>query len=117
MRVQIGDYMVQVWMRSVPPYLTSLLELSDLPEMFDAIGHSRREDDAFCVSVSSQFQTWPSLFVVQQFSAQDIPGFAPGMLIVPETRLVLMGAGERLLAYRLDDPPVRLWEDTADFGF
>jgi len=28
-----------------------------------------------------------------------------------------MGAGTRLLAYRLDDPPTRLWEDSTEMGF
>lgn len=44
-------------------------------------------------------------------------GFDPGVLVIPETGLVLIGAGERLLAYRLGDPPVRLWEDAANSGF
>src|SRR6266571_2234442 len=37
-------------------------------------------------------------------------------VLVPETKLLFLGAGERILAYRLD-PPTRLWDDRADTGF
>ena len=37
-------------------------------------------------------------------------------MLVPETDLLLLGAGDRLLAYRLDLPE-QLWEDVADAGF
>ncbi len=43
-------------------------------------------------------------------------GFHPGALLVPETGLLFIGAGERLLAYRLDGP-TRLWEEATDCGF
>ena len=36
--------------------------------------------------------------------------------MVPETEVLFIGAGERILAYELD-PPKRLWEDKADTGF
>lgn len=39
------------------------------------------------------------------------------VLIVPETATVFVGAGERLLAYRLEPHPERLWMDQAFFGF
>ena len=45
-----------------------------------------------------------------------MPGFDPGLLLVPETGVLFLGAGERLLAYGLDQPR-RLWEDTAEVGF
>jgi hypothetical protein len=43
-------------------------------------------------------------------------GFNPGALLVPETSLLFLGAGTRLLAYDLERP-ARLWEDRADIGF
>jgi len=43
-------------------------------------------------------------------------GGDPGALLVPETGLLFIGAGERLLAYDLHGPR-RLWEDQADMGF
>jgi hypothetical protein len=43
-------------------------------------------------------------------------GLYPGVLLVPETGLLLVGVGEQLLAYRLDSP-TKLWQETADGGF
>ena len=43
-------------------------------------------------------------------------GFSPGVLVVPETDVLFVGAGERLLAYDLAHP-ARLWEDVAKVGF
>jgi hypothetical protein len=58
---------------------------------------------------------WPSLVVAQRFQP-CVAGFDPGVLLVPETGVVFIGAGERLLAFSLDRPQ-KLWEDTADCGF
>jgi hypothetical protein len=117
MRVQIGEHMVQVWRGELPGHFSSLSDLADLSETFGDLRDRSDEDGTlFCASVGPQFQTWPDLLVTQRFSP-DVGGFDPGVLVVPETRVVLIGAGERLLAYRLDDPPVRLWEDATDAGF
>ena len=40
-------------------------------------------------------------------------GFNPGILVIAETNVAFVGAGERLLAYDLLAPK-RLWEDAAD---
>lgn len=58
----------------------------------------------------------PLLTVAQRFSPYYESGFDPGVLIVPETSRLFIGAGERLLAYDLRSP-ARLWEDHADCGF
>ena len=116
MRVQIGEYMVQVWRGELPAHFEQLQQLADLSETFGHLGEQNDEDGSlFCVSVSPQFQIWPSLVVAQRFSP-DMGGFDPGVLIVPETGLVLIGAGERLLAYDLNRAE-RLWEDRTEVGF
>jgi hypothetical protein len=73
------------------------------------------EGDLFFVAVSSGTD-WPSLVVAQKFTPCQ-GGFDPGVALVPSTQTVFVGAGTRLLAYRLGDPPTRLWEDYADVGF
>jgi len=59
---------------------------------------------------------WPELVVSQRYSPAGY-GFNPGILLVRETETVFIGAGERLLAYSVGDPPRRLWVDRADAGF
>lgn len=58
---------------------------------------------------------WPFLVVAQRYNPAGY-GFYPGAILVPETKLLFMGAGTRLVAYTLA-PPGRLWEDEADCGF
>jgi hypothetical protein len=55
------------------------------------------------------------LYHYQRFSPCS-GGFNPGVLLVPETGVLFIGAGDRLLAYKLDGPQ-RLWEDNANAGF
>jgi hypothetical protein len=57
---------------------------------------------------------WPFLCITQRYHREG--GGHPGVLLVPETGILFIGAGERLLAYDLRGP-VRLWEDQADMGF
>jgi hypothetical protein len=58
--------------------------------------------------------TWPLLCVTLRYDREG--GGDPGALLVAETGLLFIGAGERLLAYELHGP-TRLWEDHADTGF
>jgi len=116
MRVQIGEHLVEVWRTELPGHFGPLSERAELSETFgDLRGRNDEDGSLFCVSVGPQFQTWPTLFVTQRFSP-DAGGFDPGVLVIPETGLVLIGAGTRLLAYDLSGP-TRLWEDVAFFGF
>jgi hypothetical protein len=58
----------------------------------------------------------PLLAVAQGYWPGIQVGFHPGLILIPETHLLLIGAGERLLAYDLAAPQ-RLWEDRAEMGF
>ena len=73
-------------------------------------------DNFFYVAVSQDGHQWPFLIVTQYYSPGPNAGFYPGVLLLLETSLLFIGAGEHLLAYRLD-PLARLWEDKADVGF
>jgi hypothetical protein len=58
---------------------------------------------------------WPMLVVSQRFEP-CVGGFDPGVLLVPVTKVLFVGAGKRLLAYSVDGSK-RLWEDVANCGF
>jgi hypothetical protein len=77
-------------------------------------GLDQSDGEACFVAVGSSGD-WPSLVVAQRFSPCS-GGFDPGVLLVPETGVFFVGAGERLLAYTLQGP-ARLWEDQANTGF
>lgn len=74
------------------------------------------EDGYLFVGVERPGDDWPSLVVTQRFSPSI--GFTPGVLLVPATGCVFIGAGSRLLCYRFRESAwQRQWRDTTDLGF
>jgi hypothetical protein len=59
---------------------------------------------------------WPGLVVAQRFHSGEERGGDPEALLIPETDLVLLGAGQRVVAYTLRKHQ-RLWADSARAGF
>jgi hypothetical protein len=76
----------------------------------------KQQEDFLYLAVSQGERKLPFLIVSQYYAPGPDAGFNPGVLLLPETSLLFIGAGECLLAYRLDQP-VKLWEDRADTGF
>jgi hypothetical protein len=68
------------------------------------------------LAVSQSHHQWSFLVVTLRSAPGPDAGFYPGVLLLPATSLLFIGAGERLLAYRLDQKAL-LWEDSADTGF
>ena len=82
---------------------------AELLEEFDL----QRSDGDFCYLVAGRSIDHPTLVLAQRHDPPEDAGFYPGVLVVPETDVLFVGAGERLLAYDLARP-ARLWEDVAD---
>jgi hypothetical protein len=76
------------------------------------------EDDGFLfVAVERPAEEWPSLVVTQSSSPAE-GGFTPGVLVVPATQRVFIGAGTRLLCYRADPGSwIREWQAEVSVGF
>jgi hypothetical protein len=65
-------------------------------------------EEVFCFIAAGRIDEWPPRLVVEQrCSAADA-----GLLMVEETGVLFVGAGERLLAYDVTAPR-RLWVETA----
>ena len=94
---------------SVPRAVADVLEEFGL----DAPGESA--DDLWCVAVSLG-KHHPFLLVTQRYSPGSLSGFVPDALLVSESKMLFLGAGERLLAYDLASA-ARLWQGTTDPGF
>jgi len=109
--VGIGEYSLTVHRGPLPSIYGSYRQHAALAEEF---GLDQPEGEACFVAVQSSGD-WPSLLVALRFEPY-VEGFHPGVLLVPETKVLFIGAGERILAYGLAGPS-RLWEDTADTGF
>lgn len=68
-------------------------------------------------SIGRDTELLAGLVITQRFSPAQ-GGFSPGVLVVPETEVVFIGAGTRLLCYRhTADGWSRLWEDATTVGF
>ena len=98
-----------------PPQDAAYREHAALVEEKGKTASGLRENFLY-LAVCQDDAQWPFLIVTQHYAPGPEAGFTPGVLILPETHLLFIGAGERLLAYRLDQP-AKLWEDTAEMGF
>lgn len=105
------------------PYTICLAD--DLPSMYYSYCQQARLVDtielegswsALCYLSVARGHDRPFLIVAQRYSPGPQSGFYPGVLFVPSTGLLLLGAGERLLAYTLD-PPGKLWQYDLTGGF
>lgn len=100
--------------------------VGELSLIYDSqVSHATLHDDfgvrdvdgtALVVTIMRSAAAWPYIVISQRFSPGLEGGFHPGVLLIPENHLLLLGAGTRLLAYDLRASR-RLWEDEADTGF
>ncbi len=112
--VSLGEYEAYCQGDDLPDMmLENYHRRAELAEHFDQSGTG---GTSRCfVAVRRRGAGWPFLVVTQRYSPSGI-GFAPGLMLAPETHRLFIGAGCRLLAYDLSRP-ARLWEDVADTAF
>jgi len=109
--VTVGNYAVSVQQGSLPAIYRDYKKHAKLCDEFALVPHTGE----LCFVTVSNAQHWPELVVAQRFDLADA-GYDPAVLLIPETHTLFVGAGRRLLAYRVDTPQ-RLWEDVTDAGF
>lgn len=68
-----------------------------------------------CMAVARAGE-WPFLVAAFRYSPGGQAGFSPGLMLVPETDVLFLGAGTMLRAFDLRAPG-ELWEDVTDTGF
>ncbi|HEY5450493.1 MAG TPA: hypothetical protein VIQ54_17185 [Polyangia bacterium] len=112
-QVGSGEYTVSGTVGDVPTIYSALIEHASLHDDFGLKGS---DGTALVISVERNSGQWPDVLISQRFDPGPEAGFHPGAFLVPETHLLLVGAGTRLLAYDLRSAR-RLWEDAADTGF
>ena len=110
--VSFGKYKVLCHAPGLPTLVNEYVARARLAEQIDL---SNPEGSAVFFAAGEQ-NSWPFLVVALRCVPGEGSGFHPGALIVPETDVLLIGAGERILAYDLTGPS-RIWEDSADTGF
>ncbi len=110
-QISVGPYSLKVSYDRLPPTYVEAVRQAKLADELDL---ALTERTVCCVEVGHG-NAWPFLLVAQRY-APSADCFFPGVLLVPETHRLFVGAGERLLAYDVAKPE-RLWEDSADMGF
>jgi hypothetical protein len=108
--VSVGGYTVECTPCGLPATYGALNVHAGLVEEIEI-----HQAGVCCVRVRRDEDEWPSLVVAQSHSLRGA-GFTPGVLLVPETRTLFVGMGERVLIYSLE-PLRRVAQDTAEVGF
>lgn len=112
-RAGCAEYTVSMTVGAPPAGYPAFLTHARLHDDFRAHGTG---GTPLAIAVERTPSRWPDLLVSLRFEPGPSAGFHPGVFLVPETDLLFMGAGTRLLAYELRTPR-RLWEDAAEAGF
>jgi hypothetical protein len=111
-KLTVGDYNLLCTSQGLPSAYPEYVKHARLT---DEINFGEAEGDICFLAVGKDSE-WPFLVIAQIYSPTANGGFHPGALLVPETGILFLGAGERLLAYELDGPR-RLWDDAGEAGF
>lgn len=106
-----GAFSIQVEDGSLPDIYTEYSSRAKLNVERDL--KSGEGKAAFCAVVRDE--GWPFLVVAFRYTPSG-SGFNPGLMLVPETELLFLGAGTLLMAFDLRVPR-QIWEDVADIGF
>src|SRR5262249_43069891 len=80
-----------------------LAEFEQRAALTERLGMEFRGADGFC-AVRRRGNEWPFLVVTQPYAPAGESGFHLGLVVVPETHRLFLGAGCRLLAYDLSAP-------------
>jgi hypothetical protein len=111
-QISIDQYYIKCQSNGLPTIYPDYKQYAKLAEEFDL---ANPEGNISFVSVGIPGK-WPFLVVACRCDPGEFSGFHPGALIIPETNVLFLGCGERILAYDLAQP-ARLWEDMAGIGF
>ena len=101
-----------VFASATPPLYDHYIRHAKLSESFGLSD----DGDYLLVGASQPSREWPTLVVEQRYDPGIRSGFTPGVHLMTETSILLIGAGTRLLAYDILRAK-RLWQDKTSCGF
>jgi hypothetical protein len=107
----IDKYRISVEQYKLPELYTYYVNNAQLVEEYDL---DNRDGEIFYISVGTG-EGWDFLSVAQRYEPSE-GGFYPGFLILPETDILFIGAGQRILLYDLKQVK-KIDEDFYNEGF
>jgi hypothetical protein len=114
-QIVVHGYTLSCFSGGLPEYYEVYREKAKLVDEIDLDRVSSHSADLCFLAVQKE-ETWPFLVIAQRYAPSGLGGSYPQALIIPETDILFLGAGERVLSYQLD-PPEKIWQDTAELGF
>ncbi|MEL6839768.1 MAG: hypothetical protein AAFP85_10775 [Pseudomonadota bacterium] len=112
--IMVDDWELRIQDGDLPSIFTAYLDHADYVDKID-LDNPEGRFLFFGALNRGQEDGWPSIISAQKYR-DERRTFTPGFLVVPNTSLVFVGAGERLLCYDVQNK-TRLWEDETTFGF
>lgn len=94
----VGNYNLNFEQGKLPNIYESYIKNAKLVEEYDI---NNRDAQLFFLSVGIA-EKWPFITIAQRYEPY-MSGFEPGVLLVPETDMLFIGAGERILIYDLKE--------------
>jgi hypothetical protein len=86
---------------TAPGFPTIMAEYRSHAGLYERFEGEPEDDGNLFVGVARPGEDWPSLVVTQRWGPTG-GGFTPGVLVVPESGRVFIGAGARILCYHDD---------------
>ena len=109
--LRVADYSLRCQNKGLPSMYKEYIKHAKLVEEINLSG----SEGTWCFLAISRGDYRPFLVVAQRY-APDADGFNPGAVLIPETDLLFLGAGNQTLAFDLCTPK-KLWEDDVEVGF
>jgi len=114
-KIIVHGYTLSCFSGGLPEYYGDYCEKAKLVDEIDLDRVFSYSADTCFLAVRKE-GAWPFLVVAQKYAPSGLGFSYPTALIIPETDILFLGAGERVVTYRLDLAE-KVWQDTADTGF
>src|SRR5258708_16852399 len=114
-QIVVHGYTSSCFWGGLPEYYEVYHEKAKLVDEIDLTRDVSNAADVCFLAVQKGLE-WPFLVVAQKYAPSGLGGFYPQALIIPETDMLFLGAGERVLTYRLA-PVEKVGQASAELGF
>jgi hypothetical protein len=114
-QIVVHGYTLSCFSGGLPEYYEVYREEAKLVDEIDLTRDVSHSADVCFLAVQKGLD-WPFLVVAQKYAPSGLGASYPQALIIPETDMLFLGAGERVLTYRLA-PVEKVAQGSAELGF
>jgi hypothetical protein len=114
-QIVVNGYTLSCFSGGLPEHYAIYREKAKLVDEIDLKREVSFSADVCFLAVQKGVD-WPFLIVAQKYAPSGLGGSYPQALVIPETDMLFLGAGERVLTYRLA-PLEKVGQGSAEHGF